>query len=269
MSRHPGAARGFALIAVLWVIVALSAVVGLAAASARLGEQTSLNRLTLTRGRWAAAACLALAQARWAQHRLADTATVDLGRGTRCAWRLTDVTARLNVNTADPEVLGAVLCPGAHVPCALDTVLRRRAVQPFTVLAQVVALPGVDSTSLALLTAQGPGTVNANAAPPALLLDFSGLTPEALAALADARAVGRPLPTLDALAAGLSPAGRAALLAHYGALARQLTFTSPEYALTALGWVQGDGGPEGLHATLWVLVVPLPDRLAVVQQRLW
>lgn len=263
------APAGFALIAVLWVILALGAVVGLATAAARLGQRTSFNRLALTRGRWAAAACLAVAEARWPQHRLGDTSTVDLGRGTRCRWHLSDVAARLNVNTADPDVLGAVLCPEAHTPCALNTVLRRRAVRPFTDLEQVAALANVDTAALGLLTVEGPCSVNANAAPPALLLDFPGLTPEAVAALRDARELGRPIPSLDALAAALSPAGRAALMAHYGALARQLTFTTPEYALTVLGWVRGEGGPDALHASIRALVVPLPDRLAVVEQRLW
>jgi len=261
--------RGFALIAVLWVIAVLAGTVGLAMAATGLGQRESFNRLQLTRGRWATAACLAIAQARWSQHRLADTATVDLGRRTRCRWALADVAARLNVNTADPEVLGAVLCPDRHRLCLLDTVLQRRANGPLTDSLPLAALLGADSMAFALLTVQGPGSVNANGAPPSLLLSFPGITPEAVAALRDARQLGHPIGSLDALAAALSPAGRAALLAHYGGLARQLTFSSPEYALTAIGWVQGEGGPGGLHATLRVLAVPLPDRLAVVERRLW
>src|SRR6266540_968421 len=109
---HRGAAgmncRGFALLTVLWLITALSSVVGLALAATRLGQRTTLNRIALTRGRWAAEACLAIAQARWAQHRLADTATIDLGRGVQCEWRIEDPTARINVNAAEREVLERV-----------------------------------------------------------------------------------------------------------------------------------------------------------------
>lgn len=260
--------RGFALIAVLWVIAALTAIVGLAVAASRLGKQTSLNRLALTRGRWAAEACLAIAQARWAEHRLTDTETEDLGRGTHCAWRLVDVAARLNVNTANPAVLRSVLCPSVRGPCAVDSLLRARAVTAYTDLEQVAALPGLDSSALTLLTVDGSGAVNANAAPPDLLLAFAGLTPEAVAALRGQRLLGHPITSLDGLAAALSDAGRAAVLAHYGDLARELTFSAPEYELIILGWVQGAGGAEGLHATLDLLTVPLPDRLAIVQRKL-
>jgi type II secretory pathway component PulK len=260
-------AHGFALIAVLWVIAALAGVVGLAVSAARLGQRTSLNRLALTRGRWAAEACLAIAEARWSQHRLADTATEDLGRGTRCAWRLTDVAARLNINNADPEVLGTVLCRQPRAPCALDAILSRRSGAPFVDLEQIAALPAVDSSSLALLTVDGPGAVNVNAAPPSLLSAFPGLTPEMVAVIQDRQFLGRPIESLDALVAAASPAARAALLAHYGALARQLTFAAPAFRLTILGWVEGTGGPDGLHASLRVLAVPLPDRLAVVERK--
>src|SRR5258705_10766181 len=97
--------KGFALLTVLWLITTLSAVVGVALATTRLGQRVTLNRIALTRGRWAAEACLAIVQARWAQHRVTDTATIDLGRGMRCAWRIEDPTARVNVNTAEREVL--------------------------------------------------------------------------------------------------------------------------------------------------------------------
>src|SRR5438874_2686509 len=97
--------RGFALIAVLWVLTALTAVVGLSLAATRLGQQVTGNRVTLTRGRWAAEACLAITQARWNQEKLGDTTTIDLGRETRCVWEVRDPTASLNVNTVDGEIL--------------------------------------------------------------------------------------------------------------------------------------------------------------------
>ena len=121
--------RGFALIAVLWTVTVLAGIIGLAVGAARLGQRTSLNRIVLARGRWAAEACLAVAQARWGQHRLTDTATVDLGGATRCAWELLDPTARVNVNTADRAVLVALLCPSRTAPCPVDTILVRRRAQ--------------------------------------------------------------------------------------------------------------------------------------------
>src|SRR6059036_2330679 len=115
--------RGFALLTVLWLITALSAVVGIALAATRLGQRTTLNRIALTRGRWAAEAFLAIVQARWAQHRLADTITIDLGRGVQCVWRIEDPTARVNVNTAEREVLEGVTRN-------VDSLLSRRGVRP-------------------------------------------------------------------------------------------------------------------------------------------
>jgi len=147
--------EGFALLTVLWLITALSTVVGVALATTRLGQRTTLNRIALTRGRWAAEACLAIVQARWAQHRLADTATIDLGRGMRCDWCIEDPTARVNVNIAEREVLDRI------TPSA-DSIVARRRLNPLADLGEV---PDLDPT---LLTIDGPGTINLSAAPRAV-----------------------------------------------------------------------------------------------------
>jgi hypothetical protein len=259
---------GFALIAVLWTVTALTAIVGLAVGAARLGQETSFNRLALTRGRWAAEACLAIVQARWVQHRLADSGSEGLGRDARCAWRLSDPTARLNVNVADPGELAAVVCSRRGTACGVDSLIARRRAGAFTDLEQVARVAGVDPGALPLLTVDGPGSVNVNAAPPAVLLAFPGLTHEAVARIEERRALGRPIPNLDALAADLSPDARSVLLAHYADLARQLTFGPPVLLCTTRGWVEGIGAVDRLDATIEVLVVPLPDRLAVVRRRM-
>lgn len=261
--------KGFALIAVLWMLSVLSGIVAVAAGAVRLGQLTSTNRLALTRGRWATEACLAVAQARWTTHRLADADTEDLGRGTRCLWEATDPSARINVNTAEPEVLQLAVCRGLRSDCALDSLLHLRETAPITDLAQIASLPGVDSGALAVLEVDGFGAVNANAASPPVLLDIPGLTPEAVSRLVERRQARRPLMSVDALALELSPAARASLVAHYAELSRQLVFAPPLLRITVQGWVDGFGGPAGLHATLEVLAVPLPGRLAIVRQRLW
>jgi hypothetical protein len=112
----------------------------------------------------------------------------------------------------------------------------------------------------------GPGTVNANAAAPQVLAALPGLGPEAVERIVSRRAGGRPLTSLDALAAALSPAGRAALLAEYAALARLLVFGSAQLAIAATGWVAMDSTAP--RATIEVVVVPLPSRLAVIRRRL-
>ena len=255
--------RGFALITVLWLITVLSAAVGLALAGTRMGALTTQNRVALARGRWAAEACLAIAQARWADGRRRDTATVDLGRMTRCGWRLEDPTARVNVNLADARILRHLL--GDSLGAIVLEARRRR---PVVDIEEMRAL-GVDSALAEVLTVDGPGSVNASAAPGIVLGALPGLTPEAVARIAYRRSVGRPLASLDELVGEVSPDARAALVAHYADLARSLTFAPPQLLLTASGWVGAAAPrPGGLHAEVELLVVPLPERLAVIRRRM-
>jgi len=265
--------RGFALITVLWLTTVLATAVGLGMAAQRTGNAASGNRLVLVRGRWAAEACLAIAQARWSASRFTDTATIDLGRETVCRWTADDPTARLNINMVDVAVLEklqAVIGSRGSAPDSFVAgVVKHRQERPFEDLREVVDLLGSDSAVLSQLTVDGPGTVNLSTAPPQILRTLPGLSAEAVEAIGQARALHRPVTSLDALAASLSPGGRAALLANYADLSRLVTFTSPVLRLTAEGWVTGIGGPEGLHATIEVLLVPLPDRLATVRRRMW
>jgi hypothetical protein len=242
--------RGFALLTVLWLITALSALVGLALAGTRLGFRTTANRVVLARGYWAAEACLAIAQKRWTERGLVDTTTIDLGRGTWCRWAVEDLTARVNVNTAERGVLEQV------TPYA-DSILVRRRGAPFVAVAE---LPGLDPR---ILTVDGPGVVNLSVAPREVLRALPGMTPEAVDRVVGRRDVGRPYSSLDALVADLSPPARSELLARYADLARIAVFTAPELRVIGEGWVAG----EAPRARVEVLVVPLPDRLAVVRRR--
>ena len=256
--------RGFALLAVLWVVAALAAIVGLGLGALRTGAQGSVNRLQLTRGRWAADACLAIAEARWAGHRFTDTATVDLGRGTRCAWRADDPTAQLNVNTASPTLLKAVARQIGVSSQVVDTLLAHR---PFQDTAEVRGLLMADSSLLPLLTTDGAGSINLNAAPPGIIMSIPGLSAEVVEQLRQHARYGAPISSLDQLAS-LVPGTRPELLAHYADLASTVTFAPSQLLITARGWV-GEDGPQGLHATIEILAVPLPDRLAVIRRRLW
>lgn len=256
-----GLEHGFALITVLWLITALVGIVGLSLSAVRLGNQATTNRLVLARGRWAAEACGAIAQARWVQHRFIDTATIDLGRGAHCAWRAEDLTAMVNLNVADPEVLHSLGASEAFVRALVE----RRRLTPLEAIEEAAALPGFDSTLIGALTVDGPGTVNLSAAPRRVLATLPGLRSEAVDRLLYAREVGRPITNLDELAAQLSPPGRAALLARYADLVRATTFSSPQLELTLSGWVDGFAP----RAQIELSVVPLTDRLAVVRRRQW
>ncbi len=53
--------RGFTLLAVLWVVVALGGIAARVTGTSRGGVEAAVNRIAATRARWAAEACVALA----------------------------------------------------------------------------------------------------------------------------------------------------------------------------------------------------------------
>jgi len=248
------------LITVLWLITILATLVGVSISAIRIGNQASTNRVALARGRWAAEACFAIAQARWGQGRLSDTATIDLG-GTRCTWELLDPATRINLNTADLEILGAVDKSARFVRAVLDA----RRVEPFESVGRAASLPGFDSATARLWTVDGPGSINLTAASRAVLLALPGLSAEAVERILYRRDIGRPYTSLEALTAELSPPGRAALLAHYADLARLVTFSAPQLVITTTGWV--DSQPP--RSTIEFVVIPIPQRFAVIRRRQW
>src|SRR5690348_1987897 len=102
--------RGFALLAVLWTLTAITAVAGATLAAVRLGGTTTRNRVLLARAAWARESCIEILQARYAQYasvRRLDT--VDLGRGTWCAASFEDPSSKLNINLADRAALVTVM----------------------------------------------------------------------------------------------------------------------------------------------------------------
>ena len=248
--------RGFALLAVLWVIAALAGLVGLGVGLMRVESLGSSNRLRLERARWGAEACLAIVQVRWVEHRMADSALIDLGRTTSCQWRIDDPTARLNVNTVPASMLISAGLPRA----VAESLVAHRPYQDTAQLHALIPDPGL----LTLLTTDGPGTINVNAASPSLLRAIPGIGPEAMEQLNEYLRFGRPVLSLDQLVS-VAPGERSALLAHYADLSSLITFAPQQLLITATGWV----GNDEPHATVEALVVPLPDRLAVIRKRLW
>ena len=253
--------RGFALITVLWLITALATLVGLSIAAIRVGNRVSTNRIVLIRGRWAAEGCAAIAQTRWVQHRLADSGVIDLGRGLRCRWTVQDPSTRLNVNAADPELLRGL---GANERF-VQALLERRRSAPLESVFELRGLAGFDTTLFDLLTVDGRGSVNLAVAPGRLIAALPGLGPEAVDRLLYARVTNHPMTSVDQLAAALSPGARAALLARYADLVRVATFAPSQLGLDTEGWVEG----EVARTEIELVVVPLPDRLAVIRRRMW
>lgn len=261
--------RGVALVAVLWTVTLLSGVVGTAVYAVRVGQIAARNRMALTRARWAAEACVAIAQARWAAGSMADTATITLGR-TRCRWRVDDPTAHVNLNTADGEWLARLFAAAgldqqASTALAAATV-ERRARARFTDTRQLQDLPAFDPRVLALVTVDGSGVINASAAPAEVLQSIPGLSREAATRLIRQREAGRQVSGLDDLLGRLSDPSRAQARAHYAGLARILRFGPTRLVLHAFG--RDTAASSRVQAELELLVVPLPERLAVLRRRL-
>ncbi len=288
--------RGFALLAVLWTVTAITMLTGAAMAVARLGSTTTRNRLLLTRAGWAREACGDILQARWASppdplsamRRGGATAsldTVDLGRGTWCTATLEDPSIKLNLNLADRAglvtVFQAVVRRSGAVDSLVDALLDWR--DPDQVprslgdessrnrngpLADVWELRYVrgftDSlvgTLARVLTTRGTGAINVNAAPQEVLATLPGMTEETARTLIMHRGEA-PLPNADVLAGLLSPSSRRALLASYPEFVRSATFAAPQLVGIVTGGVRG----APLVARVMLTVVPVAGRLAVIRR---
>ncbi len=267
----PGRQRGFALLAVLWTVTALTVLAGVSVTVARLGSETTRNRLLLARAGWAREACAEILLARYAQDlsvRVLDT--TDLGRGTWCRAGLEDEGGKLNVNLATPDALRAVLRAQVRDSLAADSVVerivQRRRQVPLVDLRELALLPGLDSSLVAdlvaVLTARGPGTIDVNAASSPVLATLPGMTDEAVAVITERRSSGRPVTTPDELAQLVSPNARAALYGAYPDFARAATFSPRAF----VGVVEGGIRRSPLTARLTMTLVPTTGRLAVIRR---
>jgi len=255
--------RGFALLAVLWVITALTAVAGVGLAVARVGYETTRNRVLLARAEWAREACGEILQARFA----ADSSTrvldsIDLGRGTWCRAVLDDPGGKVNLNTAAPEMI-AQLLQVLHVPpLVADSIIATRRADTIYDLMQV---PGVDSalaTRLArFVTTRGTGVVNVNEAPRQVLTLLPGMSEEGVGILFDRR-FGQPIHSADELAGALTATARAHFLGSYAEFVRVAAF-APSQLIGTL-----EGGVRGTHlvARATLTMVPITGRLAVIRR---
>src|SRR5438046_148526 len=231
--------RGFALLAVLWTLTAVTVLAGTAITAARLGSTTTRNRVLLARAEWAREACAEILQTRYAQDpcvRRLDS--VDLGRNIWCTAEVDDPSVKVNLNLADRAalvtVLKAVVRRSGAVDSLVDALLDWRDAdaipRPFGdessgnrngPLADVWELRFVRGYTDSLvgslvrfLTTRGTGAINVNAAPPEVLATLAGMTEEAIRVVIMHRQP-TPLPNADVLAALLSPSARRALLASY------------------------------------------------------
>ena len=280
--------RGFALLAVLWVLTALSVLGAVALAVARTGSQTTRNRILLTRAGWAREACVDILLARYAQNpRVRALDPIDLGRGTWCRATLEDPAAKLNLNLATREQLVTVLTVVCRRSVAAvdsladalldyrdpDTIPRSFGAEteanrngPLAAVAELAYIRGFDSSLVdrltPILTTRGTGVININAAPPEVLATLPGMTQEAMLVLLGGRVSGQPIQNADQLVAHLSKSARSVLLADYPEFVRAATFAPAQLVANVEGGVRGT--PIVARATL--TLVPVPDRLAVIRR---
>lgn len=106
--------RGFALIAVLWVVVALAGLTVTATSRAAVGAANATRRVLGVRGHWAAEACIAAAlaelderAARGVPFEVTPLDSLDLAGGARCTAELSDPAAA-PASPGQPDSVNAV-----------------------------------------------------------------------------------------------------------------------------------------------------------------
>ena len=255
--------RGFALLAVLWVLTALTALVGTGLLVARLGADTTRNRVLLARAEWAREACGEILLARFATDPSVRTIEpIDLGRGTWCRAGLDDPAAKLNLNTAGREALVRLFAAAGADSAGADSVVAARRVGAIYDIRQFEGIDSAEAAHLSrFVTTRGTGVVNVNAAPPEVLRVLPGLSEDAVVVLIGRRGV-RPVMNADELAGALSRSSRAILLNNYAEFVRATVFSPPQLVATIEGGVRGTS--IVVRATL--TTVPVPGRLAVIRR---
>jgi len=303
-----GSDAGFALIAVLWVMVGLSALALAGTLAARDAVSAATNRAELARAAWSAEDCLERTRAA-VSAALADAAeegpdaptwrALDGAVGASLLVRGCDLAVvpagrAVDLNAADGEWLRRLFLAagvgGARADSLADALLDWRdaddQARPFGMEAAGYRAAGrplprngplADERELAgvqgfgrgdgvdtLLTVE-PGRVFLDRAPAAVLASLPGMTPEAVVRLQQMRGATRGAPSLAALADGLSPGSRDALLRAYQELATLTAPTPDAWIVTA----RGRSGTPPLTAAVQARLVRAGPRAAVVRRRSW
>ena len=254
---------GFALLAVLWVITALTALTGTGVLVARLGSDATRNRILLARAEWAREACEGILAAHFAADgTVRAVPPTDLGRATWCRASLDDPSAKINLDSVPLDVLVELFRAVRVEPTLADSVLASRRRGPIHDIRQVSGIDSLVAARLApYVTTRGTGVINVNSAPREVLLTLPGASEETVFLLMSRRAI-RPLQSADELAGALPRSSRDALLSNYAEFVRATVFSPPQLVATVEGSVRGTA--IVVRATL--TMVPVPGRLAVIRR---
>jgi type II secretory pathway component PulK len=285
--------RGFALLAVLWLITSLSLLAATGLITVRQRLKASANRVTLTRADWAREACVEIMLARGfarsndGQTRVASlSGRVDLGRNTWCELDVTDPGGRLNLNLASEASLRVLLQNDSLTDALLDWrdkddiprqlgaeadwyQSRRKPLPrngPLASLDELMLVRGFEFLDEPLLAAtfgvRGRGTINLNAAPPEVLRAALEFPNELIQLVHQRNRLGRPVESLDQLISLASPSQRPNLASRYQDLVQLLAFGPGELIVVATAGV----GLSPLRSRITLTVVPTGGRVAVIRR---
>jgi type II secretory pathway component PulK len=306
-SPKPSNRRGFALIAILWLLVAMAALGVDDTATMQDALATAQNRMNITRASWHAEACGEVVRA------VTDDALGDTLVAASAAWDTLDlslasavtampgciVTARaagdrLNVNEAGADALTAVfVASGVSEEVAdsltdavldwrdADSIPRPRGAEaewyrnagratppnrPFQDEAELHLVRGFETAdSLIALLGVEPGKIVLDRAPLPVIASLPGMTPEAVAHIAEMRWRHEPVGDIARLGASLSQDARGKLTSAYPELVRMVA-DEPD------AWIVRIASTTGAPAVTVVeelRLVRAARRAGVTRARLW
>lgn len=277
--------RGFALVAVLWVLT-LAAGIGLSADSGgRDGFDASRNRTAQTAARFTAQGCAARIVAGIARLAVLDTAGVDAERWSNldatfaelpadlpldCSARLESGEARADLNTIEEPALRTILesigSGGDAARVAFAVVEWRNEHGPFRAVEELLLVPGADGFSEALRElGVDVGRIDLLHASESVLLSLPGMVPGHARAIVDRRNSGWRPNDLRDLATLVPHAAAAQFIAAYSefSLAAQLGPTTWVLTVTASA-----GRPSIARSEEWQLTRGATG-IAVQRRRVW
>jgi type II secretory pathway component PulK len=296
--------RGFALLAVLWVTVSITAL-GFAVSLAATSMVRAVgNRTEVARATWDAEACAEQAraaisevlsgspQAGWAD--LDRNLLALVHRTPTCEMELTAAGARPNVNTADEQMLGAVLMNLAFAPARRDSLVaalldwrdaddevrtlgaerlwytahRRMTPRngPFSDITELRRVRGFEVINgLDTLLGTEVSRIPLNKAPLSSLAALPGFGNEALSRMREMRLRNEPVSDLLAFAGQLSPDAQQNFLARYSELVRLTTVEPDAWILRA----RASSGAPPVTVVLELRLVRSGDRVAIVRVKEW
>jgi general secretion pathway protein K len=294
--------RGFALLAVLWVITGLSALALAATLVAREAVATARNRIELTRAAWLAEGCAerlrgaidALLAGGVSWEALTNRSHIARLEAPGCTAHLDPAGATINLNDASMERLVSGLraqgVPTGRADSIAQAILDWRdpdEVQrplgaeaawylehhrppprngPFADRAELMLVRGIADLGLAgSIFGVEAGRTPINLAPLPVVASLPGIGPEIVSRIREARDMGKMVPDLARLSERTSRAARDSMLARFGELAEMATVEPDAWILTTTA----RSGMPPVAATLELRLERAGNRAAVVRRRTW